>query len=369
MSGLQLCFPALPKPVIWPKPPQNRPNTGPPAPQRCWEELRGALRHGMPPAGVRWGVPGRVTGAGGGGAGKCRKRPTQGLLLLRRRQRRTQPHRACQLRVERLVVPSLPQLLNLPRCGRLCEQHLELGAAPIIQNRSVECLHGSRCAGGPVKLDIAHLHTTDRGDSGRPREAGAPQMRSNRSGGMAETPCIHSRAPGALHRNLLLISCCSGGASSGSRPVVVEAARRRTGTREATGSTERPSTASQLPCCATARAKRGPIVLPASQQAAGSPPDRLTPFSLISLMFWIVPKGVNAAWSVASAGKQTSVALFAAQEASSDRNMPPRTFHRPPTDNEQPGAGGVADTGLARVERDHFAFERACPRSRSVRVS
>lgn len=141
-----------------------------------------------------------------GAAGKCRQRPTQGLLLLRRRQRRTQRHRACQLRVVQLVLPSLPQLLNLPRCGRLCEEHLELGAAPIIQNRSVECLHGSRCAGGPVKLDIAHLNTTDRGDSGRRRESGAPQMRSKRSGGMVETLCIHSQAPTGLGRNLPLIS-------------------------------------------------------------------------------------------------------------------------------------------------------------------
>ena len=43
----------------------NRRKTEPPGPQRCWGELQGALRLGMPAAGVRWGVPGRVTGARG----------------------------------------------------------------------------------------------------------------------------------------------------------------------------------------------------------------------------------------------------------------------------------------------------------------
>jgi hypothetical protein len=51
-----------------------------------------------------------------------------------------------------------------------------------------------------------------------------------------------------------------------------------------------------------------------SQQAAAAPAEQLTPFSFISLMFWIVPKGANAAWSVASAGKQISEALFARTE-------------------------------------------------------
>jgi hypothetical protein len=61
------------------------------------------------------------------------------------------------------LVSHLTKLMNLPRCWRLCQKHLELGTPAIIKHCAVQCFHSSRSGRGPVKLDIANLHNTDRG--------------------------------------------------------------------------------------------------------------------------------------------------------------------------------------------------------------
>lgn len=76
-----------------------------------------------------------------------------------------------------LLSPTHPkqQKRNLPWGGRLCQQHLELGAPPVVQHCSIEALHGCCSRGGPVILDIAHLQAGRScvgGGSGEPFVAG-----------------------------------------------------------------------------------------------------------------------------------------------------------------------------------------------------
>jgi hypothetical protein len=215
----------------------------------------------------------------------------------------------------------------------LGQQHLELGAAPVVQDRAVERLHRQRRGRGLVKLDVGDWSGKGDGLGWAARPVGRCRGREG-----PVTPGDRTlQAPAAA---------CQAAPRAGSGPGMECHALR--------GSARRPDASGAI----AARCLGDP-----------GPPRRSPPLSLMTLTCWTPPYSEKAARSVSSCARGEGGPKIGAGSAP---GLPPRGppgeahLHGPAAHDEQARQGDGQRVGHGDAGRSRSPVLRACCHVRRV---